>query len=166
MLYMYFISRHDKDYQNSSMRNPFYWFLYKCQVVNFFILVPSGAPEKISLHREGDSSMLLLWSPPRKDQRKGNIIAYQVNINAVLIMTSFVRPMKTQISLGIRPVWSESSLSAWRNLGPLATHWVHSEDSDQTGQMPRLIWVRWAHTHFVGFVMLWFMYTVKYCNWI
>ena len=38
-------------------------------------------------------------------------------------------------------VWSESSLSTWRNLGPSATHWVHSEDSDQTGRMPRLIWV-------------------------
>ena len=35
----------------------------------------------------------------------------------------------------------QSSLSAWRNLGSLATNWVHSEDSDQTGRMPRLIWV-------------------------
>ena len=52
-----------------------------------------------------------------------------------------VRLLKTQISLGIRPVWSESSLSAWRKLGSLATHWAHSEDSDQTGRMPRLIWV-------------------------
>ena len=52
-----------------------------------------------------------------------------------------VWPAKTQISLGIRPVWSESLLSAWRNLGSLATHWVHSKDSDQTGWMPRLIWV-------------------------
>ena len=26
-------------------------------------------------------------------------------------------------------------------IGPLATHWAHSEDSDQTGRMPRLIWV-------------------------
>ena len=52
-----------------------------------------------------------------------------------------VRPAKTQISLGIRPVWSESSLSAWRKFGSLATHWAHSEDSDQTGRMPRLIWV-------------------------
>ena len=50
-------------------------------------------------------------------------------------------PAKTQISLGVRPVWSESSLSAWRKLGPLATNWAHSEDSDQTGRMPRLIWV-------------------------
>ena len=29
---------------------------------------------------------------------------------------------KTQISLDIRPVWSESLLSAWRKLGSLATH--------------------------------------------
>ena len=49
--------------------------------------------------------------------------------------------MKTQISLGIRKVWSESSLSTWRKLGSLATHWVHSKDSDQTGRMPRPIWV-------------------------
>ena len=41
-----------------------------------------------------------------------------------------VRPDKTQISLGIRPVWSETSLSAWRKLEPLATHWAHSEGSD------------------------------------
>ena len=52
-----------------------------------------------------------------------------------------VRPAKTQISLGIRPVWSESSLSAWRKLGSLATHWAHSEDSDHTGWMTRLICV-------------------------
>ena len=52
-----------------------------------------------------------------------------------------VRPAKTQISLGIRPVWSESLLSAWRKPGSLATHWAHSEDSDQTGWMRRLIWV-------------------------
>ena len=51
--------------------------------------------------------------------------------------TWHVRPAKTQTSLG----GSESSLSAWRNLGTLATHWAHSEDPDQTGRMPRLIWV-------------------------
>ena len=52
-----------------------------------------------------------------------------------------VRPAKTHVSLGICPVWSESLLSAWRKLGSLATHWVHSEDFDQTGRMSRLIWV-------------------------
>ena len=52
-----------------------------------------------------------------------------------------VPPAKTQISLGIRPVWSESSLSTWRKLGSLATRWGDSEDSDQAGRMLRLIWV-------------------------
>ena len=52
-----------------------------------------------------------------------------------------MRPAKTQISPGVRPVWSESSLSAWRKFGSLATHWAHSEDSDQTRRMPRLFWV-------------------------
>ena len=32
------------------------------------------------------------------------------------------RPAKTQISLGINPVWSESFMSAWRSTGSLATH--------------------------------------------
>ena len=56
-----------------------------------------------------------------------------------------VRPAKTQISLGIRPVWSESSLSAWRKLGPFATHWAHSEDwSDWADAQADLshLWVR------------------------
>ena len=52
-----------------------------------------------------------------------------------------VHPAKTQISLGIRPVWSESSLCAqWVAEGPSFLH-RDSEDSDQTGRMPRLIWV-------------------------
>ena len=52
-----------------------------------------------------------------------------------------VRPARIQISLSIHPVWSEFSLSAWRKLGSLATHWTQSEDFDQTERMPRLIWV-------------------------
>ena len=56
-----------------------------------------------------------------------------------------LRPTKTQISMGIRPVWSESSLCAqWVAKDPRCFHAV-SEDSDQTGRMPRhppsLIWV-------------------------
>ena len=52
-----------------------------------------------------------------------------------------VRPAKTQISLGIRPVWSESSLCAqWIAKDPGFLH-ADSGDSDQTGRMPRLIWV-------------------------
>ena len=70
------------------------------------------------------------------------------------------RLAKTQISLGICPVWSESSLSAWRQFGSLATHWAHSEESDQTRRMLRLIWVLARRTgHFVGFVNLRLIYS-------
>ena len=72
-----------------------------------------------------------------------------------------MRPANTRISLGIRPVWSESSLSAWRKIGSLATHWAYSEDSDQTGWMARLICVFAELTcNFVGFVMQWLNYTL------
>ena len=50
-------------------------------------------------------------------------------------------PSEVSDQSGISSVWSESSLSAWRNVGSSATHWAHSEDSDQTGRMPRLICV-------------------------
>ena len=65
-----------------------------------------------------------------------------------------VRPAKTQISLGICPVWSEPSLCAqWVAKDPSFLH-ADSEDSDQTGQMPSLICVFAECTcHFVGFVM-------------
>ena len=64
--------------------------------------------------------------------------------------------MKTQISLG--PVWSESSLLAWRHLGSLATHWEHSEDWSDWVDAYADLSLRWAHTHFVGFVMSWLIW--------
>ena len=51
---------------------------------------------------------------------------------------------KTQISPDIRPVWSESSLSAWRKLGALATHLADAKAN---------LNLRWAHNQIVGFVM-------------
>ena len=65
-----------------------------------------------------------------------------------------VRPAKTQISLGIHPVWSESSLPAWRSIGSSATHFGALQRfwSDWTDAQADL-GLRWAHSHFVGFVM-------------
>ena len=58
-----------------------------------------------------------------------------------------VRPPKTQISLGICQVWSESSLCAqWVAKNPSLLH-ADSED-----------WSDWAHMPFVGFVVLWLNY--------
>ena len=71
-----------------------------------------------------------------------------------------VRLAKTQISLSIRPVWSESSLCAqWVAKDPSFLH-AESEDSNQTWRMLRLIWVFAGCTfHFVGSVLLYFGFT-------
>ena len=72
-----------------------------------------------------------------------------------------VRPAKTQISLGIHPVWSESSLSASRKLGSLATHWAHSEDSDQTGRCPG-----WSESLLGAQSFCWFWHeTAQFISW-
>ena len=52
---------------------------------------------------------------------------------AKLINAFEPRHDKTPQKMSVRPVWSESSLSAWRKLKSLATQWAHIEDSDQTG---------------------------------
>ena len=49
----------------------------------------------------------------------------------------------------LRSVWSESSLSAWRKLGSLAQRRLWSDWEDTQADLS----LRWAHTHFVGFVM-------------
>ena len=56
----------------------------------------------------------------------------------------------------LRSAWAsaqsgQSSLSPWRNIGPLSTYWTHGEDSDQTGQMPRQIGVFAGRTLFCWF---------------
>ena len=64
-----------------------------------------------------------------------------------------VRPAKTQISLGICPVWSESSLYTRINVGCLASHWAHSEDWSDWVDSKADLSLRWAYSHFVGFIM-------------
>ena len=65
-----------------------------------------------------------------------------------------MRAAKVQASLRIRPVWSDSSLCAqWVAKGPVFLH-ADSEDSDQTGRMPRLIWVFAGRTATL-FVLSW-----------
>ena len=54
------------------------------------------------------------------------------------------------VQLRLRSAWAsaqsdQSLLSPWRNIQSSATHKVHSEDSDHTRWMPRLICLGWAH---------------------
>ena len=66
-----------------------------------------------------------------------------------------VCPAKTQISLGIRPVWSESSLCAQWVAKDLNFLHADSEDwSDWVDAQANLSFLR-ADSHFVGFVMRW-----------
>ena len=61
-----------------------------------------------------------------------------------------VRPTKTQISLRIRAVWSDSLLSALRNFVSLAIQNAPNEDSDQPARMRRLIWIFLGRTCLKG----------------
>ena len=64
-----------------------------------------------------------------------------------------VCPAKTQVSLGIRPVWSESSLCAqWVAKDQMFLH-EDSEDWSDWADVQADLSLRWAHTQFVGFVM-------------
>ena len=81
-----------------------------------------------------------------------------------------LRPAKTQI---IRPVWSESSLSAWRKLGSLAISYPLNEQrrlwSDWANAQTYLS-LGWGHSHFIDFVMRRLIYkssgtTSTICSW-
>ena len=60
-----------------------------------------------------------------------------------------VRPAKTQINLGIRPVWSEASLSAWRKHGSGATHWAQAKTLIRLGGCPG-----WSESSLGAYVIL------------
>ena len=69
----------------------------------------------------------------------------------------------------LRSAWAstqsdQSSLSAWRKLRSLATYWAQSKDSDQTGRMPRLIWV-FARRRVILLVLSWGGSYMNVRNW-
>ena len=73
-------------------------------------------------------------------------------------ITKWVRAQR-RLRSAWAPAQSESSLCAqWKAEDPSFLH-ADSEDSDQTGWMRRLISLRWAHSHFVGFVVLRLIWT-------
>ena len=64
-----------------------------------------------------------------------SLLTWNVTIHLEKTKLSRLMTKPTKLAL-CHPVWSASSLPAWWNLGSLAIHWAHSEDSDQTGWMP------------------------------
>ena len=81
-----------------------------------------------------------------------------------------VRPAKTQINLGIRPVWSESSLCAqWVAKDTSFLH-VDSEDWSDWGDAQADLSLRWAHMPFCWFwheaaqICSFYFYFFPYCT--
>ena len=77
--------------------------------------------------------------------------------NASRLMTKptnwSVRPAKTPISLGNRPVWSVFAVRSMGSWG-FNIYSCDSEDTDRTGRMSRLIWIFAGRKgHFDAFVM-------------
>ena len=73
-------------------------------------------------------------------------VKYKLNLSCSMTKTTkwLVRPAKTKISLGIRPVWTVFAVCMKKHW-PLTTYWA---------QMPTLIWVFTGRIcHFVGFVV-------------
>ena len=62
-----------------------------------------------------------------------------------------VRQAKTQISLGIRPVWTETSPPAWGKLGSFATHWAKAKTLIRLGGCPGWSESSLAHMSFCWF---------------
>ena len=130
-------------------------------VQSWKLFVPLNQQQCTDWYLAGNIINSFLWSCGNFEKcKKSNNFLLQPSQWHLQNMSRFVTkptkwrvcPAKTQISLGIHPVWSASLLSAWRKLRSLATHWVHNENSDQTGWMPKLIWVFAGCTdHFVGF---------------
>ena len=64
-----------------------------------------------------------------------------------------VRPAKTQISLGLRPVWSESLLCTQWVAKDLRFLHADSEEWSDWADAQNDFSLRWTQSHFVGFVM-------------
>ena len=87
----------------------------------------------------------LLLNLPRKWLRLGQYSGKnQCNRHLIRGMTKSTKWLCAQRKLRSAQASAQSdqsSLFAWRKIGSLPTQQVHSEDSDQNGRMPRLIWV-------------------------
>ena len=107
------------------------WIAHKRQTIPVYIGTPKAASVTKSLlylwnkaHSVIHTQPTLFFFLSKRLSRTATIKTSVQNRNYQLshLMTKptkrHVHPAKTQISLGIRPVWSESWLSAWKTLGP------------------------------------------------
>ena len=77
-----------------------------------------------------------------------------------------VCPVKTQISLGIRPVWSESSLCAQWVAKDLRFLHADSEDWSDWADAQADLSLRWAHSRIVDFVIVTAQFFLNDYKWL
>ena len=84
-----------------------------------------------------EMSLLQSYSEQIDHIPKCSVYFTSMRFQSICITSRFISLISSHLSNWDKPpclkgqsVWTESSLSAWRKPGPLATHWVHSEDSD------------------------------------
>ena len=104
----------------------------------------------------------------------GELINHSPTILSGILWCLFFSPVNWSVSISFVhlsqsttkhgcPVWPESSLWVLRVVKDSTFLQADSDDSDQTGQMPRLIWVfAECISHFVGFVTLRLIYWFEF----
>ena len=111
------------------------WFNYLPSCILLFVWLKP--PERYSSCKNRTAAGKTLVIEPRYDK----------------INKMSMRPTKTLINPGIRPVWAEFSLCAqWVAKDPVFLH-AHSEDWSDWVDAQADLSLCWAQTHFVGFVM-------------
>ena len=109
---------------------------------------------------------LLSFVIKRRGKQSDDLVEIKLNVQTIWMLweprhdktnTMGMRPAKTQISLGIRPVWSVFAVGVFavrmKKAWVLSYPWTHSEDSSDWADAQADQCLRWALTHFVGFVM-------------
>ena len=92
-------------------------------------------------YKNNSPYLLAISMTIERDNRQSERIALRMSRNVRERILAHVLPVKIQISLRVRAVWSESSFGAfWIAKDAKFLH-ADNEDSDQTAQVRRLIWV-------------------------
>ena len=129
-------------------------FVVRCldSLIPLFAIAETSRPKLVSVAEQAGLS--LNWSQTLK---AGFVVIWlKYELPHLTKPTKWpVRPAKTQISLGISPVWSESSMCAQRVAKDPSFLHADSENSDQTGAMP-YIHVYWSDSSVKG---MWFIST-------
>ena len=85
------------------------------------------------------------------------ITCHVIHVWVIKLAFRHMRPTKSQNIMRILLVWSESSLSAWRNFASLAIQNAPSEDSDLN--------LRWAHI-FEGTFFFFFFFFLRFDSFV